>query len=77
MTGLLFVVGFAFIVGFVLIFVTSLSHKKQRFDGIGTIAENQLPSFERFVRICQDLVEALKLEIDEVETNPEEQSMDI
>ncbi len=76
MSGMFFIIGFAFIVGFILIFATSFSGQK-RDDGIGAISATQGPSFERYVRICSDIVEALKLEIDGIETTESEQTLDI
>ena len=76
MTGIFFVIGMAFVVGFLLIFAISLSGQK-RFDGIGTIDAQQLPNFERFGRIVRDMAESMKLEIDRIESHPDEQSLDI
>jgi len=74
--SLFFVVGFAILIGFALIFATSLSGKKAA-DGIGTLQTGALPHFDRFVRICRDILEAHKLDISEVHENAETQSVDI
>ncbi len=76
MSGILFVIGMAFVVGFLLIFATSMSGKK-RFDGIGKIADDQPLVYDRFIRVCKTLVESLKLEIDNIELSQDEQTIDI
>lgn len=72
----LFVVLFiALIIGFLLIFATSLSGKR-RPDGIGSMDDGSLPNYERFVRICRDIFENFKMDILEVNENTEDQSVD-
>ena len=74
--SLFFVMGMAFFVGFVLIFAMSFSRKRND-DGIGTMTAGALPPFDRFKRVCQDILEAHKFEVTSVDENPEEQSLDI
>lgn len=76
MSGIFFVLGVAFFVGFLLIFATSFS-KKSGGAAPHHLEEGRLPSFERFIRSCVSLAEALKLNVGEVHENADEQSVDL
>lgn len=67
--------GGAVVIGFLVILALSLT-KQRPSDGIGTMAEGDLPDFARFVRVCQEILEAHKLEIKEVTPNSDDKSVD-
>ena len=69
------VMGGAIALGFLLILALSLT-KQRSSDGIGTMAQGALPDFERFIRVCQEILEAHKLEIKEVNPNIDDMSAD-
>jgi hypothetical protein len=62
--------------GIVLITLIALSDQKRKEREAQKTGE-QKPRFERFSRACCDLVEIMKLEIDDIRESPEEDTIDI
>jgi len=74
--GLFITITFALFLGFFVILLISLGSREHD-AGSKQSEQDSLLSFKRFTRVSIDLVEALKLDITEIEENLEQESLDI